>query len=103
LAIIVVATGFFKAAAMLFIALRAHSLPLMTIGDAIASFLAHPDYTTKGMCLWGRRQYSKLVQSRDLLDGQASDSTLSPLPFNSKRRRRLRAASPVRITIFLIV
>ncbi|KAF7516602.1 hypothetical protein PCG10_002055 [Penicillium crustosum] len=50
--IIIMLTGCAKVAAM-FIAARigrGRSPPLLTIGDAVASFLTNPDPTTKGLC-----------------------------------------------------
>jgi len=36
---------------MLLVVLKADDYPLVTLGDAIASFLEYPDPTTKDMCL----------------------------------------------------
>ena len=40
-----------KALIMFFIVFRVQDEPLITMGDATASFLEHSDASTKGMCL----------------------------------------------------
>lgn len=44
-----------KIGAMLFVALRLRDEPLITIGDAIESFLDHADEWTKGACLHSKK------------------------------------------------
>ena len=41
------------------IAWRRPSQPLVTVGDAVASFLDHPDLTTMGNCLAGKNQFEE--------------------------------------------
>jgi hypothetical protein len=36
-----------------------HSRPLSTVGDAVESFICTPDPTTKGMCTFGWRDFSR--------------------------------------------
>lgn len=36
-----------------------HSRPLSTVGDAVESFICNPDRTTKGMCTFGWRDFSR--------------------------------------------
>ena len=49
--VIVIICNAIKALCMFLVVLKADDYPLVTLGDAIASFLEHPDPTTKGMCL----------------------------------------------------
>jgi hypothetical protein len=51
IAVVVTVLNFFKAALMIYIVYSTEESPLMTIGDAIASFLDEQDDTTKGMGL----------------------------------------------------
>ena len=51
IAILITALNFFKACIILFTALWIQESPLMTMGDAVASFLEKGDPTTKRMCL----------------------------------------------------
>lgn len=51
---IVVAFNLVKALSMLWILFRLRDNPLVTLGDAISSFLQQPDQTTKGFCLLSR-------------------------------------------------
>ncbi|KAF6834613.1 hypothetical protein CMUS01_06085, partial [Colletotrichum musicola] len=48
---VVVAVNLLKVALMLLIAFGRGESPLLTVGDAVASFLEHTDETTRGMCL----------------------------------------------------
>ncbi|ETN41729.1 uncharacterized protein HMPREF1541_03665 [Cyphellophora europaea CBS 101466] len=36
--------------------------PLITIGDALASFLHNPDPVTSGCCMWGRKDFIKAIK-----------------------------------------
>ena len=51
LLILVVVCNFCKAACMILMVYRHDSKPLVTLGDAISSFLDEPDTTTEGQCL----------------------------------------------------
>jgi hypothetical protein len=42
---------------MFYVAFFIHDEPLMTIGDAVASFLEKEDITTKNMCLSTRADF----------------------------------------------
>ncbi|RMZ81806.1 hypothetical protein DV738_g2021, partial [Chaetothyriales sp. CBS 135597] len=57
--ITVIACNAVKAALMLFVAFRLHGSPLITIGDAVASFLQRPDLTTEGLCLLTRQDVTR--------------------------------------------
>lgn len=50
LLIVVIICNFTKAACMISMAYRHDAKPLVTLGDAIASFLKHPDIITLGTC-----------------------------------------------------
>lgn len=52
--IVVVICGVLKVAAMISILLIQDQAALVTIGDAVASFLRHPDPHTAGMCLFSK-------------------------------------------------
>jgi len=54
--IIVIMCNAIKAFCMFLVVLKAKDYPLVTLGDAIASFLEHPDPTTKDMCLVSKRE-----------------------------------------------
>jgi hypothetical protein len=41
-----------KAGVMFYVAFFVRDEPLMTMGDAVASFLERPDPTSKNRCLW---------------------------------------------------
>ena len=51
LLIVVIMSNFVKAACMMVIVYRHDGTPLITLGDAIASFLDDPDSTTQGNCV----------------------------------------------------
>lgn len=52
-----------KVILMLIVALRLTGNPLITIGDAIESFLDEPDETTKGLCLFTRNDANNCEES----------------------------------------
>lgn len=54
---VVVAVNLLKAALMLLVAFGRGESPLLTVGDAVASFLEHTDETTRGMCLKTKRDF----------------------------------------------
>jgi hypothetical protein len=54
--LVVVVCNAGKLAGMLYVAFGALEDPLVTMGDAVSSFMASPDNTTKGMCLVNRRE-----------------------------------------------
>lgn len=57
--LIVIMCNLIKTAAMILVFLGERSRPLMTVGDAIASFLNEPDPTTKNMCLADKYLFAK--------------------------------------------
>jgi hypothetical protein len=51
---VVIVFNLIKALSMLWILFRLRDHPLVTLGDAVSSFLQRPDQTTKGYCLLSR-------------------------------------------------
>ncbi|KAK1148791.1 hypothetical protein N8T08_008676 [Aspergillus melleus] len=56
-AIVVIGCGVIKLACIALIAHRASTKKLLTVGDAIASFLTHPDHHTAGQCLTSKSDW----------------------------------------------
>jgi hypothetical protein len=81
--IIVVLINFAKMVAMFLVAWKVSGTPLLTIGDAVASFLKTQDETTEGMCLKSRRDFAWSHRSWKVLSQQ----------FDDRRRRRFVAIS----------
>lgn len=65
--LIVVLCNAMKVASMLYVILRAQHKPPVTMGDAIASFLACPDPLTTGKCLWSKHDAQR--------DGSVTDKS----------------------------
>jgi hypothetical protein len=59
LTIAVIACNFLKLISMILVARISRAPTLVTIGDAVASFLDEPDTTTAGMCMLGKAQIRK--------------------------------------------
>ena len=55
---IVIVCNIMKLACMMMLLLRQQAKPLVTLGDAVESFLATPDPTTEDMCLADKREFS---------------------------------------------
>ncbi|KAF9872434.1 hypothetical protein CkaCkLH20_09931 [Colletotrichum karsti] len=82
---IVISVNLFKGILMLFVAFAStRDQPLLTVGDAVASFLAHPDESTTNMCLKSKK---------DFID---CNWFKSPQRFNAKSRRKFAAGTPAR-------
>ncbi|KIW14026.1 hypothetical protein PV08_06807 [Exophiala spinifera] len=62
-AVVLVANAI-KMAGMLFVAYRLRDTPLITMGDAVESFLNEPDRTTEGRCLLTRQEVIKLERMK---------------------------------------
>ena len=58
LCVVVVVLNLMKLAAMLMVCHVVRETPLLTVGDAIASFLRDQDETTAGMCLKSKREFT---------------------------------------------
>ncbi|KAL4914499.1 hypothetical protein BDW62DRAFT_213385 [Aspergillus aurantiobrunneus] len=80
LTLIVIATNVVKAAIMLYMSVRNPEPPMLTTGDAVASFLRQPDRTTLGRCLLPGAEVSR-VTSQDV-----STSLYTPLAYEGRRR-----------------
>ncbi|KAL8916213.1 MAG: hypothetical protein Q9208_008642 [Pyrenodesmia sp. 3 TL-2023] len=59
LLILVIVCNFIKAACMISMVYRQDAQPLVTLGDAIASFLNDPDSTTQGNCLATKHHFPR--------------------------------------------
>lgn len=92
LALVVLAMGIIKTGVMLYIALRFREKPLLTIGDAVASFLQRPDEFTKLACLAGKND-GRSIFNKGRIGGRARR-------FSAKPVRRYVTAS---LTRFLVV
>ncbi|KAF2135707.1 uncharacterized protein K452DRAFT_165356 [Aplosporella prunicola CBS 121167] len=86
-AIIIVFVTLVKCCIMLFLAFTARSIPLLTVGDAISSFLERPDPATKGV---------HFLQKLDLTYFPDAWSGLPKLWF-PHQQRRIHTISPRRI------
>jgi hypothetical protein len=84
IAILVLCLNFAKMVLMFIVAFDIGERPIITVGDAIASFLTRPDETTRGLSLWNNFdfRYERAVQSRWAPEPRMCESI-------SKRRRRL--------------
>lgn len=65
IAIIVIVCNLLKAVTLFFVCFRTSHEPLVTVGDAISSFLKTPDETTHGMCLLSRSDLSPWLSTRE--------------------------------------
>lgn len=105
---VVLVCNFIKLVAMYIVATRLHDSPLITIGDAIESFLDSPEPSTEGICLLSRDQVRRKVwPSSSNNDDNNNSTSLRPVPLTAslQRMRWLRAASLTRwaTTICLIL
>lgn len=80
--VIVIICNFIKWISMSIIWWRGRQIPLMTIGDAIASFLDKPDLTTERRCLMNRDVFQEV-----------HDENLDIARWNATKTRWFRAAS----------
>ena len=61
---VVFVANLFKVIGMLWVAFRLRHAPLITVGDAVESFLNEPDSTTKGMCLLTKEDVVDLARRK---------------------------------------
>jgi hypothetical protein len=107
LMLVVVMIGLLKTGTMLYIAFVVSDEPMLTIGDAISSFLAFPDLRTRGMCLLDKRlkhfepgvSYAQRTESGEY---SSMGWTAPPKYFHFRKRRHFTAASGRRWIAFLI-
>ena len=78
--IVVVICNALKVLVMLFIFWKQETETLVTLGDAISSFLDNPDPTTAGQCLASKRDIRKEFKPRDM----NGDQFLAPKEWQSK-------------------
>lgn len=98
LLLVVVLIGLLKTTTMLYIAFRIRDVPLLTIGDAVSSFLTSPESKTKGMCLLDKslKNFEPSVSySQRSESGEYSSINWSAPPkyFQYQRKRQFTAAS----------
>lgn len=96
LAIMTIGVSFVKALVLLFVAIRPTSAPLLTIGDAISSFLTDPDPHTSQMpfCRLGKKLH------------QSWAWTFSPMlifGWPRWRKRKIHAAGESRTALYLLL
>ncbi|KAK4233848.1 hypothetical protein C8A03DRAFT_47693 [Achaetomium macrosporum] len=84
---LVTVLNLFKALLMLSAALRPDTKPLLTLGDAVASFVAVPDKCTDNMCL---------VSKQDIVGSLRSWPRTPRLLTKHKRQRKFAAVSTAR-------
>ena len=93
--VIVVICNLGKVLSMLYVAFYIKDDPLMTVGDAIQSFLSRPDKTTKGMCLASKAD----VVAKSI----AVMSEPEPKPYQPTPLQWRTAASRRRWTLFILL
>ena len=87
-----------KAGVMFYVAFLVRDEPLMTMGDAVASFLERPDPTSKNRCLWA------FANQRMFRDGKGiKHHGVGPQRWTCPQYRWKDATSPERrvVTIFM--
>jgi hypothetical protein len=94
LAYMVVIVNFLKAAALILTFLSVRENPMMTIGDAVASFLHRKDQTTKNLCLMGKEDIKLWIHAK---------TNLEIMHVNGKRRRWGSVISKSRWTVFILL
>ena len=95
LATVVVILNAVKAMIMLYLVFGIKELPLMTVGDAVSSFLQRPDATTDGMCLVAKKDIRK--------DRHGDGWTQSARQYSSMPQKRFAGASTSRWWISMIL
>ena len=84
--IVVIICNLIKTVCMSTIAWKQDPEPLVTLGDAIASFMDRPDVTTKGNCIAGKTRFEK-SKSWDSLSRRWESTSLLWFRATSSRRR----------------
>ncbi|RDW76904.1 uncharacterized protein DSM5745_06896 [Aspergillus mulundensis] len=88
LTIVVIAVNAVKAVILCYMAVMMSGVPILTTGDAVASFLHKPDKYTRGRCLLSAQQVQKTVNSAPRVP-----PAFTPLAYTKRTRRRHAAAS----------
>lgn len=94
--IVVLVLNFLKAMAMFSMLKVLKEAPLLTMGDAVASFLESPDLQTKGLCLVSRHQITRRWGNRPRL-------VFGPRKYTGRRRRWFSGAGKFRQILFVTV
>ena len=89
--VVVIICNFIKMICMFATAFRLGPGGMITIGDALASFLTYPDFTTKGRCLLSRDEAAKEI-SRQRFHPDRS-KPLPPVPTSARIRKRKWASA----------
>ncbi|KAK0653277.1 hypothetical protein DIS24_g6270 [Lasiodiplodia hormozganensis] len=82
---IVIVFNAVKLACMTFVAYRMHDRPMITLGDAVSSFLRLPDATTKGMCLATRAHFQRCRDWAQEIE--------TPMTYRLQKMRWMKTAS----------
>ncbi|KIW27128.1 uncharacterized protein PV07_06897 [Cladophialophora immunda] len=104
---IVLACNAVKIAGMLFVAFRLEDNPLITVGDAVESFLNENDKSTEGLCLLNKSDVVMAMQTKShwYLRAQGRDVELKAKVARLRTKLGLEAASLTRwsLTLGLLV
>lgn len=75
LAVVVMAMNLLKAIALITVYLKLKHHPILTFGDAVASFMSIPDETTQNLCLTNRQYFNEVErhQKRTSKDGHEGE------------------------------
>jgi hypothetical protein len=96
LAFVVIAFNLVKALVLAYIFFGLTEDPLLTIGDAVVSFLTQPDNTTSGSCLMSKEKIKKWTERQP-------ESETVPLPYDPTRRRWSSVISKSRWFVCLVL
>ncbi|KAL4885232.1 hypothetical protein BJY04DRAFT_205441 [Aspergillus karnatakaensis] len=99
LTIVVIVVNAVKAVVMCYMVVMMADVPILTTGDAIASFLTTPDEYTRGRCLESAQQVKKAFALAPRLRAEAG---YTPLTYTRRRMRRHSAASRCQWATILI-
>ena len=101
IAIVVMTFNFVKILCMCYVGFLIRDRPLITVGDAVESFLEVVDETSKGMCLLTRKQvvFAWDESAWEVNDGKRQDLNHDPVEFRMTRHKWSSAASSGRWTI----
>ncbi|KAL0258882.1 hypothetical protein SLS55_006386 [Diplodia seriata] len=98
---IVIAFNAVKLVCMAYAASRMHDKPLITLGDAISSFIRSPDATTRSMCLATRIQFERSRKRQDW-----SQAIETPMAYRPQRIRWSKTASMqhwlITVSLFIV-
>ena len=90
LAVVVIIFNVLKASVLVYTFLAVKENPLLTMGDAVSSFLSIRDDTTWGLCLMGKANVASYLWTKK--SGKSSEQR-QPMTFDSTRKRWYTAVS----------